>query len=144
MSDPRGEARRRQRRRERLEGADACACCGFSDLKALVPTERSLVEDHHVVGRLRDDQEIVALCRNCHAVVTEENRDAGVPMKPRPNGLEEQAMKLRARGLFNIRQGKAQLRDAERLLDRVEELDKEVDGWREAIREPSDERGDEE
>lgn len=137
MSDPIGEARRRQRRRERLGENAACVICGENDLRMLVPTKQSLVEDHHLVARLRDDQEIVTLCRNCHVVVTEENRDAGIPMQPGPNHLEELAMKLRARGLFHIREGKAYLRDAEELLDTVERLDRESEGWRDAVENPN-------
>lgn len=113
MSDVVGEAVRDQGRRERLGEEAACAICGFSDRRALVPADVHVVEKDHVYGRQRDPVTTIALCRNHHAVLTESRRDAGVPMKPGPDALEESAMMTRSLGLALKQLGESQLAKAD-------------------------------
>ena len=56
-----------QRMHERL-GVDAprCAYCGLDDVRCL--------EAHHIAGRKFDDATVI-LCRNCHRVLSDDQRD---------------------------------------------------------------------
>lgn len=133
MSDPIGEARRRQRRRERLGCNASCVICGENDLRALIPASVHLVEQDHLYGRQRDPEAMIAFCRNHHAIVTEERRDAAVPMKPGPNPLEELALMHRSRGLALKRIGEADLKQAEWLLDLNDHLIDGLEGAQEVL-----------
>lgn len=58
---------RRQRRLEKLGTNDPrCGVCGEKDYRCL--------ELHHVAGRRWDDQ-MVAICRNCHQKVTDDQKE---------------------------------------------------------------------
>lgn len=135
MSDPVGEAVRDQRRRERLGEEAACVICGFSNLRALVPADVHVVEQDHVYGRQRDPVTTIALCRNHHAILTESRRDAGVPMQPGPDALEESAMISRSLGLALKRLGESQLAKADHDLDLRNHLLDEHPEVREALEE---------
>ena len=51
----------------------------------LRPVARRFLEEHHVVGRANDADLVLALCFNCHALVTENLLQAGVTMKREPD-----------------------------------------------------------
>jgi hypothetical protein len=66
----------------------ACLFCGYSEPMVLRPLTQQFVEkhrrffeEHHVFGRTHDPITTVALCFNCHALVTEGMLQAGVSMK---------------------------------------------------------------
>jgi hypothetical protein len=74
-----GRQRREQRALERLGSNNpSCVICGCDDPFAL--------ELHHIAGRAFDD-ETVRVCRNCHARLTDHQRDHS-PAKP-AGGLVE-------------------------------------------------------
>jgi len=62
---------RADRRRNRIPDGSVCVECGIND-----PT---VLESHHIGGR-RNDVLTVTLCRNHHALITEDLRVAGVSM----------------------------------------------------------------
>lgn len=136
-SDPVGKAVREQRRRERLGENPVCVLCDVDDPRALVPADPRLIEEDHVFGRQRDPDTTVPLCRNHHAILTEERRDAGISMQSGPNPLEETAQKHRSLGLFFRRLGNALCEDAEAIWDAVERLDRDCPEWRDVLEEDS-------
>ena len=75
-------ARRQSKRIERL-GSDQpiCLLCGCSEPMLLRPITRRFAEEHHLLGRANDSILILALCFNCHALVTENLHEAGVRME---------------------------------------------------------------
>jgi len=94
--DPIGNDRRRARK-ERVLGDDPhCVRCGIADFDALLPLNRRLLEDHHVLGRASDPRSTIPLCRNCHAWMTERLADAGVSMEEQPTRVATLAQQLRA------------------------------------------------
>lgn len=90
----------RQTSRERRFGpgaagaAPACVRCGIATLETLVPVRRSILEAHHVCARENDSGLIVPVCRNCHAVLTEAQRSAGVTFTTPPTLLHQIAAAL--------------------------------------------------
>ena len=63
-------------RRSRSLGPTArCLLCPQSDPRALGRYPRAILEEHHVVARLNDDELTAVLCRNCHAVLTDRQED---------------------------------------------------------------------
>jgi hypothetical protein len=67
--------RRRARRNARI-GPDArCALCGEANPEVLIRVKRTILEAHHIVGLANDVTATVILCRNCHAKVTEKQRE---------------------------------------------------------------------
>lgn len=72
---------RRSKRKRQLGESPSCVLCGFDDFDALIPVERSMVERHHVIGRVNDDALTVPLCRNCHASISEAQRDMGIDLR---------------------------------------------------------------
>lgn len=129
-SDPVGKARREQRRRERLGEHPVCVLCDVDDPQALVATDPRQIEEDHVFGRQRDPGTTVPLCRNHHAILTEKRRDAGIPMQPGPNPLEEFAIKRRSLSLLFDQLSEALAEDADALWELVERLDRECPEWR--------------
>jgi hypothetical protein len=75
-----GSEVRKARRERRLGARAACVLCRFSDPAALHRVDRSLLERHHVLGRVHAEEVTLPLCRNCHALETERMRDAGIPL----------------------------------------------------------------
>jgi hypothetical protein len=91
----------REARRTRTLGEGAtCLRCGMTNLAALVEGAANLLEDHHVVGRRHDAGLTIPLCKNCHAILTEDNRRAGADMRQQPSLLERIVNVLRALGAF--------------------------------------------
>lgn len=90
--DPISNDRRRARRRHLFPPGTACGLCGETAPEALVEGGRDAIEAHHVSGETNDPGLMVALCRNCHAVVTERARDAEIDLRHRERDvLERQA-----------------------------------------------------
>lgn len=137
-SDPVGEAVREQRRHERHGENPSCVLCGLDDPRALVPADPRLIEEDHLTGRQRDPDLTVSVCRNCHAILTEERRDAGIPMHPGSNLLEELARKLHSLGLFLGRLSDAALTWSDTLWELVERLDRDCPKWRDVLQDESD------
>ena len=61
-----------------------CLLCGCSEPMLLRPVTRRFLENHHVVGKANDADLVLALCFNCHALVTEGLLQAGVGMAREP------------------------------------------------------------
>jgi hypothetical protein len=57
---------RLQRMYERLGVAPRCAHCGLDDVRCL--------EAHHIAGRKFDDATVI-LCRNCHRILSDDQKD---------------------------------------------------------------------
>lgn len=128
------DAARTAKRDARLGGEDAvCVLCKFSDRDALVPTKRTLVEAHHVLGRQYDGKITVPLCRNCHAIVTEKLRRAGVSMQPPPTLLERLVNLLRAAGVMLVALGQAFLDCADDLVRWIFGFDQVHPDWRHTL-----------
>jgi hypothetical protein len=65
-----------------------CLFCGCEEpmllrpiTKKVIEKHRRFFEEHHVFGWMLDSTTILALCFNCHALVTEGLLQAGVEMK---------------------------------------------------------------
>ncbi len=71
---------RKALRARRLGADDCCVLCGEQSPDCLLRVRRSLLEGHHLAGVASDPTLLVTLCRNCHAIVTEAQRDAGVDL----------------------------------------------------------------
>jgi len=110
-SDPFRTARRNMRRRARFGSIpQACILCPCLDLAALISGTRSeleakgiprtLFEGDHIVGRAHDPEFVFSICRNCHALVTDERLRAGISMLPEPDRNERAALRLDALALF--------------------------------------------
>jgi hypothetical protein len=75
---------REQQRLLRLGVAyPVCALCGFAHPAALLPVrldhvEARVLEQHHPLGRTAYPDDVVILCRNCHALATEMERLPGL------------------------------------------------------------------
>lgn len=72
-----------------------CWRCSYQNPVGLVapdaPTVAKLIntfEAHHVVGQRHDADLTIAVCRNCHAELTEGLRVDGVPMRAQPSFAE--------------------------------------------------------
>ncbi len=71
-----------------------CLFCGCSEPMLLRPItqqffekHRRFFEEHHVFGWMLDSITTLALCFNCHALITEGLLQAGVSMKREPNPI---------------------------------------------------------
>lgn len=87
------------RRARRLGQNMACVLCGVTDPPALVRVNRPLLEAHHVAGRANDGALTVAVCRNCHAVLTEGQLAGGVDLRPRADRATPEAVAAALDGL---------------------------------------------
>lgn len=122
----------REARRTRTLSEDAtCVRCGMANLAALVEGAANLLEDHHVVGRRHDGGLTIPLCRNCHAILTEDNRRAGADMRQQPSLLERIVNVLRALGAFFSDLAQRFFDWAERLARLVAGFDRIAPQWRE-------------
>lgn len=129
-ANPISAAGRRARRDQRFGTDPACVRCGTTEIEALVPVNRRYLEAHHVCGLANDDALTVPVCRNCHAVLTEGQRSAGVVFTTPPTILHQVASALAS--LF------AMLHDlcergmdwAQALSELASELDTSFPAWR--------------
>jgi hypothetical protein len=77
---------RSTRRKRRLgNGEHVCLLCGYSEPPALIPVTKKFLEDHHIVGWQRDSELISVLCRNCHALVSEDLLQEAIDMQRETN-----------------------------------------------------------
>jgi hypothetical protein len=133
--DPIRADRRRARRRASLAVDAACLLCGVRDIDALLPAGRSLLEDHHVLGRAAAPELTVVLCRNCHAIQTARQHDHGA-LPPLGKGVASDSVLERvARGLISLSVFLHELAHtlqllASQVLVFVRQLDGAVPGWR--------------
>jgi hypothetical protein len=77
-------------RRSRRETQHRCVKCG----------RKTEIEEHHVAGRNHDAELTVPLCQACHALVTENLRQADVDMRSTPDSVERVRRSLRATAVF--------------------------------------------
>ncbi len=81
---------RSTRRKRRLgNGEPVCLLCGYSEHTALTPVTKKFLQDHHVVGWKRDVELTSVLCRNCHALASEDllQEDIDMQRESNPNAL---------------------------------------------------------
>lgn len=86
------EAKRLAKLLAKLGGHPICLLCGCYEPMLLRPItqqffekHRRFFEEHHVFGRMLDSITTLALCFNCHALITEGLLQAGITMKREPN-----------------------------------------------------------
>jgi hypothetical protein len=104
---------RKVRRDRRLgEGPRVCMRCGYAEPISLVLIKSTwldsqkdflahgLFEKDHVVGRNHDPAFVAAICRNCHAEVTELRRQAGISMEFESDKAKREVLRLEALALF--------------------------------------------
>lgn len=128
-NDPIKNEARRARRQAQL-GADAvCILCGETQWEALTTIRRSLLERHHVVGKVNDAQLLVPICRNCHGVVTEDLRRVGASMDAPRTVMDKIVAVLRALGAMLVRIGESLLEWADELDALKRGLDREYPEW---------------
>lgn len=123
---------RKERRADKLGKNPACARCGYSKPEALISVNKSLLEKHHVFLRANDPRTTIALCRNCHAIVTAAAYSAGA-IRPASSCLERFESMLRALGSFLISFGERLLEWADEVAAIVAGLDRQFAGWREML-----------
>lgn len=115
-NNPIRSAGREMKRKEEL-GTDepCCLMCGVRDWEMHTHTvdaqwllERGiaakLLEEHHVLGKAYDESFTVTLCRNCHALVTEDQRRAGITLRPAPDNKTRLRRQLYALAIFHERE----------------------------------------
>jgi hypothetical protein len=94
--NPLRAARRRAQRLAKLLAKPGdrpiCLLCGCDELMVLRPIKREFIrkhrrlfEEHHVFGRKLDAITVLALCFNCHALITEKLAQAGLTMQREPD-----------------------------------------------------------
>jgi hypothetical protein len=128
----------RQRRRTHRFGPDArCLLCGFERPEAFIAIDAAFIrrykeffESHHVVGRANDPDLIVPLCRNCHAIITEGYRGAGVSLRPPATVLHRLLAALLSLSVFLPALGDSCATWATQLQQFLEQLDRLCPSWR--------------
>lgn len=140
MTDNSAKHAVRRAKQERRVGDDAvCVLCGYAEPEGLrrVPmgqltkTVRSVIEEHHVVGRANDPTLTVPLCLRCHAESTEQLRRVEASMQPPRTLLDRLIAILRALAAFFMTLGKQFLNWASELAAFVQALDANCPKWRE-------------
>lgn len=102
-SDPIGRDLTRDRARRRLAAGAACALCGEADPEVIANRPANLVpasvlEVHHVGGRVNDPDLTVVLCLNCHRRLSTRMPAYGVVLQPSGARLDSGADGLTAAG----------------------------------------------
>ncbi len=87
----------------KLNDHPICLFCGCSEPMLLRPItresfekQRRFFEEHHVLGWMLDSGTTLALCFNCHALITEGLLQAGVTMKREPDPVKFVQLVFRA------------------------------------------------
>jgi len=104
--------------------------CALRDPAALVATNRTLLESHHVVGVANAPRLTMPLCRNHPAIAHEKLRDAGAEMRPPQSLLEKFIAILYALGAFFMSLGAHCAEWADSLVEFVRALDERSPDWR--------------
>ncbi len=121
----------RQARRERKLGENpVCIRCGTEDFWALIEAPKRLLQEHHVAGRRHDSELTACLCMNCHAILHEELRKAGVSLKPTSTWPERLAEMLVAIGTLLRSLGERLILWGEKLYEFILALTKHFPEWR--------------
>jgi hypothetical protein len=107
-----------------------CALCGYANPVALIAVDKTLLEEHHVVGAAFDDGTRIPLCRNCHAEITEGIRGTGASMRPQPSLFENLVQAKKAEEVYHRCAAIACARNASELERRVDALDELYPDWR--------------
>ena len=137
--NPTKTAARESKRQRRLGRGAACALCGMGHQALLIVVEdqalaerinRVLLEQHHPYGRAHDPSLTVVLCRNCHALATDDQLRAAVPMTRQGSPLGRGIARLMSRASFDRTAAEAEDREAEELKEFVAFLDSECPEWR--------------
>jgi hypothetical protein len=130
--DPIGEDARRARRERRLGPEAACVICGETDPAVLLRVGRSLLDQHHLGGKVNDPELTVVVCRNHHAVLTEAGRVSGIELDRRAERSSLERLEAVLRGLADLFALLVQaLRGwADELRDTICRLDEGWPGWR--------------
>ena len=129
-TNPIQTAARHAQAKRRLGPDAVCVQCGMANLSALTPTPKSLLEAHHVVGRAHEPALTVPLCRNCHAILTEQLRRVGASMRPAATVLDRLVAMLRALGAFFQQLGSHVAQWAETLAALLPALTAAYPSWR--------------
>jgi len=125
--DPAANDRRQGARRKRLGRDAACVLCGARHPDMLI------LERHHIALAENEPAVDVSICKNCHAVVQESLRRAGViEWEPVADTfVERQVSMLRGEADFLQLLAESRRTAADRVEAFVLRLDKEVPSWRE-------------
>jgi hypothetical protein len=121
---------REARRKARLGRDAVCILCGCNQWVALTPVPRSLLEAHHVACKANDGDMTVPLCRNCHAITTEELRRCDAATGAPAHRLARLVAILRAIGAFLKLLGEKMMLWANELAEFVNALDRRYPHWR--------------
>jgi hypothetical protein len=131
-ADPIANDRRRARKRYEIPPDAACALCGVTTPEALARVNRKVLDGHHVSAETNDPDLFVPLCKNCHAVVTAAQLDAGVDLEHRPRTvLEREAGAARSEAVLFRAFADARERRADQLSVLEHRLDRRYPKWRE-------------
>ena len=100
-------AARTSKRLRKFGPNPTCWRCGYQNPTGLVDPEAptspkviNIFEAHHAVGQHHDPELTIAVCRNCHAELTEALRAQGVPMRSQTSLAETLIAVLTALALF--------------------------------------------
>ena len=121
---------RRARREQRLGAGATCVLCGESALEVLTQIPRSLIEQHHVVGKNHDSNLKISVCRNCHAKFHEQTAQEGADLREAPMLLERLLNMLKSLAVFFRMLGDALGEWARRVERLIRDLDKGFPEWR--------------
>jgi hypothetical protein len=129
--DPIGTDLSRARRTRKLPPNAACVICGHTEPDALKRARRSLLEQHHLAGKVNDDQLTVVLCLNHHREQTARQRGMGVELEEAPaTDVERLVSMLRGLALFLEALAGSCVEWAERLAAHIARLDANSPAWR--------------
>jgi len=127
------------RRSRRLGVEPACVLCGRTNAHELHKVRRSLLERHHLAGRVNDERLTVCVCWFCHARLSERQLDSGVDRNARParSTLDQLVGVLLGLADFFAELAEALGRWADELTWIVHRLDETMPGWRDQTNEHS-------
>lgn len=128
--DPIKTVARRATRKRRLPDDAVCIHCGQEELECL--KAKKLLEEHHVLGVAHDAEVTVALCRNCHAIYSDDQIREGVQLQPQANLIETAIAMLQGLAAFFRRLVDGFERMIEMLQTGVLRLDASHPDWRES------------
>jgi ribosomal protein L34E len=129
--DPIGADLTRVRARRRLPPGAVCACCGERDAEVLRARE-SVLERHHIAGRVNEPDLTVVLCLNCHRRASTLVPNLGVDLQREqlPPSPERLVAMLRGSAAFLIQLAGALQARAKWLERVIAELDQNDSRWR--------------
>lgn len=89
-----------RRRAERRAAGRSCVLCGECDPEVLGERPASVLEEHHLAGRVNDEQLTVTLCLNCHRRLSARMPTAGIDLRSGGNEVERSVGLLRGLAVF--------------------------------------------